>query len=294
MKKLIENITNLHGDEGYEWIKNLPNMVEALAAHWQLSQLTEVNNMTYNYVAKAITKTYQPVVLKISYDAKSSDNEKHALTYFDGNASVRLLDHNERYHAMLLEQAIPGISLKSLYSAQIEYVMDCYASTMNKLHNKVLSSKHPYCHISEWLKAIDGLTADQLPAGMLNQVVQIKNELLSTIQQEVFLHGDLHHDNIIKNNHEWVAIDPKGVVGDPEFEIAAFDFIYPDEFHLKMEIKDLLDGRIDLLADKAGLNSERIKRWVFVRLILSAAWSIEDNCDIGLDIELAKSFCLKK
>lgn len=293
MKKLIENITNIHGDEGYEWIKNLPNMVEVLTAHWQLSQISPVDNMTYNYVAKAITKTYQPVVLKISCDKKSGDHEKHALIYFDGNASVRLLDHNEKYHAMLLEQAIPGISLKSFYPAQIEYVMNCYASTMNKLHGKILPSKHPYCHISEWLKAIDRLTADEFPAGMLDQAVHMKNELLATIQQEVFLHGDLHHDNIIKNNNEWVTIDPKGIVGDPEFEIAAFDFIHPDEFHLKTEIKDLFDKRIDLLAEKAKLNPERIKNWVFVRLILSAAWSIEDNCDIGWDIELAKSFYRK-
>lgn len=288
MKKLIENVTNIFGDQGSDWIKNLPNIVEALAAHWQLSQISPIDNMTYNYVAKAITKTHQPVVLKISCDKKSNDEEKQALLYFDGNASVKLLDHNEKYHAMLLNQAIPGTTLKSFYPAQIEYVMDCYASTMNKLHAKRLLDKQKYGHISEWLKSIDRLSADQFPAGLFDQAMKIKTELLSTLQQEVFLHGDLHHDNLIKNNNEWLTIDPKGIVGDPEFEMAAFDFIHPSEFHLKTEINDLFDKRIVLLAEKAKLNPTRIKKWVFVRLILSAAWSIEDHCEIGWDIELAE------
>lgn len=290
MKKLIENITSIHGEQGQLWIKNLPNIVEVLANHWQLSQITPVDNMTYNYVAKAITNANQPVILKISCDKGSAEHEKDALLYFDGNACVKLLAHHEKYHAMLLEQAIPGTSLKSLYPEQIELVMDNYASTMNKLHAKQLPQQHSYRHISEWLQAIDKLSSDKFPVGMLEQAQRIKNELLSSIQHEVFLHGDLHHDNIIKKNNEWVTIDPKGIVGDSEFEIAAFDFIHPGEFHLNEEIKFLFDKRIELLANKANLNSERIKNWVFVRLILSAAWSIEDNTDIGWDIELAKSF----
>ncbi|HEX4046088.1 MAG TPA: aminoglycoside phosphotransferase family protein [Gammaproteobacteria bacterium] len=289
MNKLIENVTNIFGEQGSEWINNLPNTVEALAKHWQLRQILPVDNMTYNYVAKAITSTNKPVVLKISCDKKSSGEEMQALMYFDGNASVRLLDHNEKYHAMLLDQAIPGTTLKSFYPAQIEYVMDCYAATMNKLHSKRLPSQHHYRHISDWLKAIDRLTANHFPAGMFDHAIQIKNKLLSTMQQELFLHGDLHHDNLIKNNDEWLTIDPKGIIGDAEFEIAAFDFIHPSEFHLQTGIKNLFAKRIDILAEKSKLNAARIKDWVFVRLILSAAWSIEDNCEIGWDIELAKS-----
>lgn len=34
------------------------------------------------------------------------------------------------------------------------------------------------------------------------------------------LHGDLHHDNIIEGPRGWLAIDPKGVLGDPAFDAA--------------------------------------------------------------------------
>lgn len=36
------------------------------------------------------------------------------------------------------------------------------------------------------------------------------------------LHVDLHHDNILQNGNEWLVIDPKGVVGEPAYEVAAF------------------------------------------------------------------------
>lgn len=289
MNKLIENITNIHGQSGKQWIHHLPDIVNALAEYWQLSQITPVDNMTYNYVAKAVTHNQQPVILKISCDKISGDHEKEALLYFSGNASVKMLDHNEQYHAMLLEQAIPGISLKSLYPDQIDYVMDCYAATINKLHAKPLPHQHSYKHVREWLQAIDKVNSNHIPEDLINHAIQIKNELLSYTSLDVFLHGDLHHDNIIKNDNEWVTIDPKGIVGNAEFEVAAFDFIHASEFHRKSEMNNLYQSRINLLAKKTRLQPERIKKWVYVRLILSAVWSIEDNCDIGWDIELAKS-----
>ena len=34
------------------------------------------------------------------------------------------------------------------------------------------------------------------------------------------LHGDLHHENIMHGPRGWLAIDPKGVLGDPAFDAA--------------------------------------------------------------------------
>lgn len=39
----------------------------------------------------------------------------------------------------------------------------------------------------------------------------------------MLLHGDFHHDNILLGNDgEYIIIDPKGVIGDPVFDIARF------------------------------------------------------------------------
>jgi len=289
MKTLTQNIINIHGKQGEEWIANLPTTINALTSHWNLHHLTPMDNMTFNYVAKAITNTNQPVVLKISCDEKSITNEIQALKYFDGNGSIQFIDYHSKYHASLLQQAIPSTTLKVLYPTQVEYVMNSYIDTMKKLHSKHLPGKHSYQHIGDWLRAIDGLTPNKpCPAHLLEKALSLKNALLASMTTQVFLHGDLHHDNILKNGDEWLAIDPKGIVGEPEFEIAAFDFMYVRELAGNLNAKDIIESRVNLLAQKSGLDAKRIKDWVFVRLILMAVWHIEDNGDPGWAIKLAE------
>jgi len=287
MKLLKQNITNLLGEEGKNWIANLPLIILKLTSYWELKQVIPVDNMTYNYIAKAMTSTNQPVILKISCDKKSISDEIQALKYFDGSGSIQLIANNEKYHALLLQHAVPGITLKSLYPSQMEYVMDCYIDTMRKLHNKSLSNENNYHHISDWLMAIDNLQDHNFPAHLVKKAIMLKNELLVSMTTKVFLHGDLHHDNILKNGDEWLAIDPKGIIGEPEFEMAAFDFMYINELANMSDVKNIFETRVHLLAQKSHLSWQRIKDWVFVRLILMAAWHVEDNGDPHWAIKLA-------
>jgi streptomycin 6-kinase len=166
--------------------------------------------------------------------------------------------------------------------------MDSYVNTMKKLHDKRIPENHNYSHISHWLKALDNLTSDQVPVSLLNKVIHLKDSLLESIGPPVLLHGDLHHDNILQNNNEWLAIDPKGIIGEPEFEIAAFDFMSVEELSNHSDVKNIFNQRIALLSYKSNLNTQRIKDWVIVRLLLMVAWSVEDNADPTAAIKLAK------
>lgn len=286
---LSENITNLYGEKGKAWIAKLPSIIQSLSDHWNLTSVTPVDNMTYHYVAKAIRDNTQSVVLKIGFDEISLTQEKIALEYFNGSAAIQLIDYNQTYKALLLDQAIPGVTLKSFYPKNAEFVMDCYVQTMKKLHEKKLPDKHSYPHIRDWLTALDKINTSVLPKNMIERAIILKNKLLQSIEQPVFLHGDLHHDNILQHADSWVAIDPKGIVGDEAFEIAAFDFIHPSELENKSSITDLFEQRIHQIAKKSNLDAQRIKDWVFVRLMLSAVWSIEDNGDPIIAIDLVRT-----
>ena len=44
-------------------------------------------------------------------------------------------------------------------------------------------------------------------------------------------------------------------------------------------VKNIFEAQVNFLAQKAHLTPQRIKDWVFVRLILMVAWHIEDNSD---------------
>lgn len=56
----------------------------------------------------------------------------------------------------------------------------------------------------------------------------VANVLLSSPHDEVVLHGDLHHGNILDfGTRGWLAIDPKGLVGERGFDYANI-FTNPD------------------------------------------------------------------
>lgn len=283
-EQLKKNMLNIHGEAGAKWVAHLPLMVDQLRDYWKLTQIVPVDNMTFHFVAKAMTETQQPVVLKVGLDSKVILSEKQALDFFDGQAAVHLLDYHAAHHAMLLEQAIPGQSLKSFYPAQVDVVMDAYCQTVQKLHQKKLPKSHSFPHVSEWLTALDHASSDQLPQALITHAIQLKNHLLQTAQNEKVLHGDLHHDNVLQNGNDWIVIDPKGVIGEVEFEMAAFDFVHASE----MADKNILHKRIEQLAKKSGFDVERIRDWVFVRLMLSAAWSVEDKSDPTWAINLCE------
>ena len=181
MHKLTQNVINILGENGKKWIANLPNTIEILADHWSLSNLVPVDNMTFNYVAKAIDNSNQPIILKIGFDTNVISDEKRALIYFDGNASIRLIDYNEKYNALLLQQAIPGTTLKSLYPANDKFVIDCYVDTVQKLLDKPLNNKNNFRHISDWLKILDDFKSDKLPEYLLKKAIHLKNTLLASM-----------------------------------------------------------------------------------------------------------------
>ncbi|MAP24643.1 MAG: hypothetical protein CMM87_03820 [Rickettsiales bacterium] len=48
---------------------------------------------------------------------------------------------------------------------------------------------------------------------MLSKGEKLRQNLLDATAETFVLHGDLHLDNILSHNNNWVAIDPKGSRG---------------------------------------------------------------------------------
>jgi streptomycin 6-kinase len=74
----------------------------------------------------------------------------------------------------------------------------------------------------------------------------------------------------------WVAIDPKGVVGELEYEIGAIlrnPVEQPDLFASTSTI----ERRLSRLASMLHLNYERALAWAFAQAVLSAIWDVEDG-----------------
>lgn len=90
------------------------------------------------------------------------------------------------------------------------------------------------------------------------------------------LHGDLHHDNIISSDRGWLAIDPKGLLGDPAYETANV-FINPERGEKIAADPRRIAARADILSQRLGYNRKRILGWAAAHAALSACWDLEEG-----------------
>lgn len=80
--------------------------------------------------------------------------------------------------------------------------------------------------------------------------------------EEVFLHGDLHHENVLWSGDRWRPIDAKGLVGDRAYEAAAFlRNEAPD-----VENDDALAALVVRLAEGLGTTPVRVAAWTLFDL----------------------------
>ena len=267
-----KNIISVYGDKGEAWLNDLPRLTKEIAAKWHLTNLVPVDTLSYNYVLSGLKGT-QSIILKLSLDTLALDRETSALQIFDGYGGVAVLDQTEG--ALLLERAIPGHSLKSHLSNDKSIQIMC--DVMRTLHQAPLPKNEIFPHIHDWLMTIDKNW--DIPEKYLRKARELKNKLLETDGNPVLLHGDLHHDNVLANGNDWVVIDPKGVIGDPIHEVWTF-------------IMDL-EKDTQYVADFFDFNVTVVRQWYFVRVILAACWSLEDNGDPKMFLDLAaKAFSI--
>ena len=103
----------------------------------------------------------------------------------------------------------------------------------------------------------------------------------------VALHGDIHYDNILDSGHRgWLAIDPKGVIGERGFDYANL-FCNPTIEVATSPTR--LPRAIPMVATRAGLEPQRLLRWIIAWSGLMAAWMLEDAEEPTLPLSVAES-----
>jgi streptomycin 6-kinase len=127
-----------------------------------------------------------------------------------------------------------------------------------------------------------------LPENLVELAESLSREFLTENKDEVLLHGDFHHYNILESERGWLAIDPKGVVGPKGYEIGPL-LTNPYERFLNGDIPRVqVEMRISILSEMLGLERERIRDWGICHSVLSAWWSLEDKEDWRYAIHCAK------
>jgi streptomycin 6-kinase len=251
----------------------------------------------YSFVARAVGTDGRDVILKLGMPRGDVNpellTEIEALLRFNGRGCVRLIAVDRDLGALLLERADPGTTLATVPDdEQATYVA---AGVMRRLWRPV-EPNHPFPTVHRWAQGFTRMRerycggCGPLPQGLVDKAERTYSELLASGAEPVLLHGDLHHWNILSSHREpWLAIDPKGVVGEPAYEVGALLRNMTDPLLRGPHPVEVVRKRVGVLSEELGFERDRILGWGLAQAILSAWWDIEDGTgDGGRAVHLAQ------
>jgi streptomycin 6-kinase len=269
------------GAAGRAWLDRLPTILDTCARRWRLTLSAPMIPLSYNYIVPARRTDGTAAILKVCVPSGEFASQVEALRLFDGRGAVRLLASDPGDEALLLEGCEPGTLLREETDDERATAIAC--GVMRRLWRPA-PPDGPFPTLSDWnddlhsLRPHYGGGTGPFPAAIVEEVETLVAELTASAPAPLLLHGDLHHDNILAAQREpWLAIDPKGLTGEPAYETGAL--LYNPQPDL-LDMPDpgrILARRVDQLADELSLDRVRVRGWGLVRAVLSTWWHVESS-----------------
>jgi streptomycin 6-kinase len=257
--------------------------IDDLVRKWNL-RVDEILETNSSFLAFGI-RGCQPVVLKV---VKGEGDEWHSgevLEAFAGNGVVRVYEHVPG--AMLLERATPGESLARMaIDGKDEDATAILADLMQQMSGRTPPER--CATVRHWATGFARYAASgdrQIASTLVEDGQRVYEKLAASQGAPGLLHGDLHHYNVLSDARRgWLAIDPKGVIAEAEYEVGAA-IRNPIEDPDLFTAPRIVERRLEYFARRLGLDLDRTLRWAFAQAVLSAVWSVED----GFEVDAANS-----
>lgn len=268
-------------------MKSPLDQLQDKAAQWRVTieKIRETQSSLLGFGVRAGAR----VVLKIT---KNSGDESHSgkvLRAFGGDVAVRV--YESETDAVLLERLEPGTDLVNLVKrGEDEEATKILAQVIGKLAHHDAPVECPT--VADWGRGFDrylNCGDQQIPHELVNKAHNMYRDLTSSQHTTMLLHGDLQHYNVLFDNERgWVVIDPKGVVGELEYEVGAL-LRNPVELPELYTNPVIFNRRVEILTEMLGLDQSRVIKWSFAQSVLSRIWDIEDAAPKRTDVSDIRS-----
>jgi streptomycin 6-kinase len=276
-----QRIRSTFGQAGSAWLERLPGILRSIEQRWLLTLHEPFQPLSYNYVAAADRPDGSSVVLKAGVPNPELNSEVEALRHYNGDGAVLLLEAIPEDGILLLERLQPGTPVLDL--GDDTKATSIAAQVMRRLWKPAPPDNH-FPTLADWARGFQRLRqtfaggTGPFPGEYVERAESLYKELLVSSQPAVVLHGDLHHWNILSAQRQpWLAIDPKGIIGEPAYEVGAWmrnPSPFLDDFPGALKITN---RRLDQFSEELGFDRKRLKDWTFTQAVLSAWWSYEDG-----------------
>jgi streptomycin 6-kinase len=293
----LQTQIEINGDRGRAWVETLPSLIAEFEQRWRI-RIGAPFGLSYNFAAPATRTDGLPVVFKAIAPYLDADIEADALRLYDGRGAINLLERDKSRGAMLLERCLPGTELATLFPERDEEATSVAADVMAQLW-RPLSQEHPFPDLAGYTNVLDRLpdlfggANGPMDKRVVDAAIDLRAQLLASAPETVLLHGDFHHHNVLRAERQpWLAIDPKGVVGEKAYEPSPMIYNPLGEWHGHVDGPRLIRRRVDVIVEHTGLDRQRVLGWAVVQGIVSSAWDYEDGGTGGPGAEMTAAWAL--
>ena len=306
----VNNIINAFGESGRRYLADLPDLLSAAAKRWTLT-LGEPFLLSYNYVCAATRSATSPgldmllgldtlrysttsgystggsaqnCVLKIGVPNVELTSEINTLRVYNGQGACRLYESDPEAGMLLLERLRPGEMLVTLDDD--DRATEIAADVM-KQTQRPAPTADGFLSLRGWFDGLKDLRprfgggTGPFPEKTVDIVEGMVRELFAEEHPQVLLHGDFHHYNILSSERGWLVIDPKGVIGAPEYDACPFLINPIGEIPDEAEAIRRTQRRIAILSERLGFDRQRVWRWAVCFSLLSDWWDVPTSGPVG-------------
>ncbi len=235
---------------------------------WQLTPDGEPITTPTSHLLPVLFNTF-PAMLKIAIVPEEKSGGK-LMAWWDGDGAARVLAQDG--DALLLERALGTASLAEMAcNDRDDDACRIICGVVARLHTP-RQQPPPAVPLTHWFREL--APAAKQRGGILTLCAETAQELLSEPQDEVVLHGDIHHGNILDFGRGWLAVDPKGLFGERGFDYAN---LFCNPTGETATAPGRLARRADVVAAAAYLDRRRLLKWVLAWSGLSAVWMLSDG-----------------
>lgn len=219
----------------------------------------------------------EPVVLKVVKQPGDEWRSGDVLRAFDGRGMVRVFEHVDG--AVLLERLDPASPLVDLAQrGDDEMATAILCDVIRAMEPRAAPAWCPT--VRDWAKGFGRYMTSgdrRIAPNLVARAERCFRTLCDSQREPRLLHGDLHHSNVLfDRDRGWVAIDPKGVIGEPEYEVGAA-LRNPVECPELIGDRVILERRLTMYVSRLVLDRQRVIGWGFAQAVLSAIWDVEDG-----------------
>ena len=268
------------------WDAAAAGLVSSMLDRWHLTPGEPYVGGESGAVLRVTTTDGSPAVLKVGFPHSEGVGEAMALERWGTTRAPEVLRQDVWTWSMLLERVDPGLQL-SHHSAPVQRSLEIASELFSGLTSVPAPVAAGIPRVSDVVGVQLAKAKGRMPkqrqalevlgaSRRVEEGLELGTELALGDDATALLHGDLNPGNILQRADHWVVIDPKPMLGEPEFDLFPLvsqlgsPLMHPKPAHT-------IAARLETVCDAVGSDATLAATWCVARAALNVTWQLNDG-----------------